>query len=200
MKITTEQLHDTLEAGDVIIIHYLRGDIVSAGIQWWTHGKASHTINSLGADSVVEEDIGGASHTYLDTYMRGQCRLTIKRILPHLRPAEKATMVSYWLNLVGKPYGWKAIIASLFSVPLRRAILPRCPDAARAALRFLSRALGHGEPDCSASWVRAARLVRPRILSGYDPDDVTPETLLRDGHLYTVAVWDAPILVQERKK
>ncbi len=196
-RITRAQIDETLQAGDLIIVHYLHGGVVAAGIQWWTHGHASHVLNSLGGNSIVEEDIGGASHGYLDTYLYGQCRLTIKRILPHLSPVEKNRVVSYWLGLVGQPYGWRSVVASFFAVPIRRYLLPRFPGPARFALRVVSRVVGHGQPDCSASWVMGVRRPRPRLLAGYDAEDVTPETLLRDAKLLPVAVWDAPVLVKE---
>lgn len=178
--------------GDTVLVHYLRADIVSAGIQWWTHGAASHELCCLGGEEIIEADIGGVMHTYLDSYIRGQVRLTLKRPIERLRPAEAGAASYFWATQVARPYGWGSIGQAFLAVPTRRLILPRAPALGRALLRAEAWAFRHARPDCSALWLAGLRTKRPNFFSGYATDEVTPETVLRDQKwTETIAVWEA---------
>lgn len=195
MRLTKSQVRDKVRMGDTIIVHYNHGGVVAAGIQWYTKGDASHELCCLGGFDIIEADIGGVMHTNLDTYLRGTCRLTLRRPRPGLLNHERAAMREYWVSQVAKPYGFGAIAQSLIAVPVRGYLLPRFPRLARAVLTALAFVFRNARPDCSALYAEGWRRARKGVLPGYDSEEVTPELLLRtQSGIETISVWDDAIL------
>lgn len=194
MRLTRSEVEATIQCGDVVCVIYRSADGVAKLLRFFEHGRASHSIECLGGLDIVEELIGGGSRGNLYTYMRGTCDLSIKRVVGGLTAVEQKRVKSYWLTLVARGYGWDSIKRAAVTVPIRRFIRPRWPRLARTLVRLADTLLPGAMPDCSAAWVEGLRLVRQNLLSGYATQDVTPETILRDPHLYTVARWVAPVL------
>ncbi len=193
MKLTRTVVERTIRCGDVVIVTYRNADGTAKLLRFFENGKASHAIECLGGFDTVEETIGGGMRTNLYTYLRGNCDLTIKRARGTLDHREEAALRVYWLGLVGKGYGWDSIKRAAITVPIRRFVKPRYPRLARTLTEIARAVLPGKMPDCSAAWVAGLRIVRPHILSGYEPEEVTPETILRDHELVTVAVWKSPV-------
>ena len=195
IHLTRRQIQETVRLGDVVCVTYRQTNGVAKILRWAEAGRASHAIECLGGLDTVEETIGGGMRTNLYTYLRGQCDLEVKRVPgPAITYDEGIRLESYWLSLVGKGYGWDSIRRAAVTVPIRRFIRPHFPRLARW-LTGIARFLHAGKmPDCSAAWVDGIRIVRPDVLRGYAPEEVTPETILRDTHLVTVARWEAPVL------
>ena len=193
MKITRAEVEATIKCGDGIAVTYLDGGFVAKLLRWAEGGQASHFIECFGGLDTFEETIGGGMHTNLDTYLRGNCILTIRRAPRDLTPEEQARVRSYWMSLVGKGYGWDSIKRSAVTVPIRRFIRPHCPKLARALIALARWALPGKMPDCSAAWVDGIRLTQP-VLRGYDASEVDPENLRVDPTLTPVAVWKAYVL------
>lgn len=197
-KLTREQIEQTVKAGDIILVHYLKGGVVAAGIQFASGGKASHALCCLGGMEIIEADIGGVMHTFLDNYLTGKCRLTVKRITPSLNPAELAETLGFWRSKVSDPYDYGMIAHVAATWPVRHLILPVCPPLGRLILRGLSRisVASTKLSTCAELCARGLRAGRAKFLSEWSQEDITPEVLLRNARsLQTIAVWDAPVLV-----
>lgn len=197
MRLTRAQISDTIRAGDVIVVHYLKANVVSAGIQFASGGTASHALCCLGGMEIVEADIGGVMHTYLDNYLTGKCRLTIKRMRPELNYADAARACDYWRSCISQPYDMGMILHTALVSPIRRFVIPILPVCGRLLLRGIGLLplASHRLSTCAEIWARGMRLPRPKLLRTYDFEDITPEVLLRDAAgLETVAVWDGAIL------
>lgn len=198
MRLTLEQIRKTVQPGDIVVVHYLHGGVVAAGIQFASKGTASHALCCLGGNEVVEALIGGVAHSYLDNYLRGECRLTIKRLRPNLEHGEAAKVCDYWRSCISHPYDLGMILHVALVTPIKRVVLPIFPPLGRLLLR----AVGHLPfasttlSTCAELGARGLRLARPKFLRAYAPEDITPEVLLRDATgLDTVVVWDAPVIV-----
>ena len=195
VNITRSDIEKTVKCGDGIAVEYLDGNVVGRVLRWAEGGKASHFIECLGGLDTVEETIGGGMATRLDTYLKGNCNLTIKRVRGALDLREEDVVRRCWNTLVGKGYGWDSIKRTMVTMPIRRFIKPRAPRLARWLTAAARWALPGQMPDCSAAWVDGIRLVRPHVLTGYDACEVDPELLRRDKDLVTVAYWPAATLV-----
>lgn len=196
-KLTRAQVDGLIKPGDVILVHYLKKDIVAVGIQFFSEGQASHAICSLGGLDAVEADAGGVMHSNLDTYLRGHCRLTIKRLHPAPTQDELKAMKSYWLARVGDPYDFGMILGMVPIFIARRFLHHFSASLARAVVRNWPNLFGkHNLNTCAELWVRGVRASKRRVLDQYDPENVAPEILMRDAKLEMVAVYEAPILVQ----
>lgn len=200
MRLTRAQIADIIRPGDGILVHYLEPNIISVGIQFASKGTASHALCCLGGMEIVEADIGGVMHTYLDNYLTGKCRLTIKRLRPELDHGDAARACDYWRSCISQPYDMGMIAHTILVTPVRRWIQPICHPLGR----FLLRAIGilplasHRLSTCGELIARGWRTVRPKFLRGYDAEDILPEVLLRDAAgLEIVAVWDAPVLIRD---
>lgn len=200
MKLTRAQILATIKPGDLIVVHYIHPGIVGAGIQWASGGKASHALCCLGGMEIVEADIGGVMHTYLDNYMTGKCCLTIKRLRPNLSAYEASLACAYWRSRISYDYDLGMIVHSALVAPVRRFLAPRLPRMSHFLLRLIgliplaSATLS----TCAELGARGARKPRPSFLRHYAPDDITPEVLLRDATgLETVAVWYEALLVDK---
>jgi hypothetical protein len=195
MNLTQAEVENIVRFGDTAVVHYRDKNGLAKAMEWFEGGHATHQINCLGGLDIVEELCGGGSRSNLYSYMRGQCDLTIKRAPRPISAAGAPKVKAYWLGLVGKGYGWDSIKRAFLTVPIRRFVKPRAPRLAHA-MTVLARVLLPGKMvDCSASWLAGIRLDQPNILVDYDPQEVSPETTLRDEHLITVARWKAPFLV-----
>lgn len=194
MKITLEDVQRTVQCGDVITVVYRKADGVARLLRWAENGRASHAIECFGGLDTFEETIGGGMHTNLDTYLRGNADLTVKRVRGSLDHREQARVCLYWMGLVAKGYGWDSIKRAALTAPIRRFVKPRYPRLAATMFEMARELLPGDMPDCSAAWVAGIRLVRPHVLAGYRPEEVTPETLLRDHDLVTVEKWTKPVL------
>lgn len=202
MRLLRSQVEAALRPGDVILVHYLKGGIVAAGIQFASGGLASHALCCLGGLEVVEADIGGVMHTFADNYMTGKCRLTVKRLRPALSAAEAADVCAFWRSRVSDPYDLGMIVHVAATVPIRKFVLPLCPPLGRFLLRTLGRftVADHRLSTCAELAARGLRAARPRFLKAYDQEDITPEVLLRDASsLETVVVWEAPVLANPKQ-
>lgn len=201
MKLTRAQIAATIRPGDVILVHYLHGGFVAAGIQFASGGTASHALCCLGGMEIVEADIGGIMHTYLDNYLTGKCRLTIKRLRPPLDHREMAAACTYWRGCISNPYDLAMIAHVAAAFPIRHLVLPLVPPFGRLLLRILGHLsfASHTLSTCAELGARGIRLPRPKFLRAYAAEDITPEVLLRDvTGLETVVVWDAPVLAEKR--
>ncbi len=197
-KLTRAQIQKTLQPGDVILVHYLSKNLVSAGIQFASGGLASHALCCLGGMEVVEADLGGVMHSFVDTYMTGKTRLTVKRMRPVLDHREAAGACVYWRACVSQPYDTFMILHVAAATPIRRLVLPVCPPLGRFLLRALGRIswASHTLSTCAELYARGIKVARQKFLRGYDLEDITPEVLLRDAaSLETVVVWEAPVFV-----
>lgn len=196
-KITRSQIAKLFQPGDLVIVHYIHGGVVAAGIQFFSGGKASHVLCCLGGMEIVEADIGGVMHTLLDNYLTGKCRLTIKRCRPGLDHREVSGALMYWRSCISQPYDL-AMIAHVFAAwPARKIVMPICPPLGRLLLRALGRMsfASHTLSTCAELGARGLRIPRSKFLKGYDAEDITPEVLLRDAAgLETIAVLEAPVL------
>lgn len=201
MKLTRAQIAATLRPGDVVLVHYLKGGFVAAGIQFVSGGSASHALCCLGDLEVVEADLGGVMHTYVDNYMTGKCRLTVKRLRAAPDAAEVSKIVKFWRSKISDPYDIGMIFHVAAGFPIRRLLLPLCPPLGRLLLRLMGRFsfASHTLSTCAELAARGLREARPRFLHGYDQEDITPEVLLRDAaSLETIVVWDAPLLAGDQ--
>jgi hypothetical protein len=197
MKITRAEIEHTIQCGDGIAVTYRNSNGVARLLRWAERGRASHFVECLGGLDTFEETIGGGMRTNLYTYLRGTCDLKVVRVRGGLDGIQKRSAREYWLNLVGKGYGWESIKRTAVTIPIRRFIRPHFPRLANL-LVDAARALLPGEmPDCSAAWVAGMRHVGANVLTGYRPEEVSPENLLIDEYLFTVAKWKAPVLVDE---
>lgn len=197
MKLTRTQIAATVKPGDLIVVHYLHPGFVGAGIQFASGGTASHALCCLGGMEIVEADIGGVMHTYLDNYLTGKCRLTIKRLRPELSHYEAGDVCTYWRSCISNTYDLGMIVHAALVSPVRRLLAPRLPRLARVLLRLIGRIplASHTLSTCAELGARGERRARPRFLKLYAPEDITPEVLLRDAAgLETVAVWDEATL------
>lgn len=201
-KITRAQVEKLFQPGDLVVVHYLKENLVSAGIQFASRGTASHILCCLGGMEIVEALIGGVSHSYLDNYLKGNCRLTIKRMRPPLDHREVAGVCLYWRSCVSNPYdvGMIAHVAAEF--PVRWIVMPICPPLGRFLLRALGRLswASHTLSTCAELGARGIRVARKKFLKTYDPEDITPEVLLRDvASLETIAVLEGAVLAPDKK-
>ncbi len=199
MKITRAQIEKLFQPGDIVVVHYLKENFVSAGIQFASRGRATHALCSLGGMEIVEALIGGVSHSYLDNYLKGQCRLTVKRMKPPLDHREAAGVSLYWRSCISQPYDLGMIAHVAACAPVRWLVLPVFPPLGRFLLRALGRLswASHTLSTCAELGARGLRVVRPKFLKNYDPEDITPEVLLRDvASLETVAVLEGAVLAK----
>lgn len=200
-RLTRKQIEETLKPGDVILVHYVKKGVVSAGIQFASGGLASHALCCLGGMEIIEADIGGVMHTLLDNYLTGKCRLTVKRLRPALYSHEAAQACAFWRSKISDPYDLGMIVHSAVVFPIRRFLLPVCPPLARLLLQLCGRftVASHDLSTCAELYARGLRQPRPKFLAAYDQEDITPEVLLRNARsLTTVAVWDEPMLDRRR--
>lgn len=199
MKLTRTQILATIKPGDLIVVHYTHPGFVGAGIQFASGGNASHALCCLGGMEIVEADIGGVMHTYLDNYLTGKCRLTIKRLRPALSHYEAADVCAYWRGCISNTYDVGMIVHAALVAPVRRFVSPRLPRVARLLLRVIGMIplASATLSTCAELGARGERKARPRFLKLYAAEDITPEVLLRDAAgLETVAVWDEATLVR----
>ncbi len=199
MKLTRAQVVATLRPGDVVLVHYLKLNLVSAGIQFASGGLASHALCCLGGLEIIEADIGGVMHTLIDTYLQGQCRLTIKRPRPPMDHRQAAAACTYWRACISQDYDIGMIVHVAATFPIRRMILPVCPPLGRFLLRVLGRVsfARHDLSTCAELYARGLRAALPKFLRTYDPEDITPEVLLRDAAgLETVVVWEGATMAR----
>lgn len=197
MKLTRAQINAAIRPGDVILVHYLKGGMVAAGIQFASGGTASHALCCLGGMHVVEADIGGVMHTFLDNYLTGKCRLTVKRIEPELLPHEAAKVCDYWRSCISNKYDLGMILHVALVFPVRRFLLPVLPRMAKIMLWLIGclPLASTKISTCAELGARGLRKERPRFLRSHDDDEITPEVLLRDARGFrTVVVWDEPVL------
>lgn len=191
MKLTRGEIKALLETGDLILVHYYRTDFVSAGIKWFSGGTASHALCSLDQLDQVEADVIGICRTSLFNYLRGQCRLTVKRIKPKLNAEEQDKVARYWLKRVGESYDFGMIVGMVPLFLIRRIVARVSPKAGRWCMRHLVNLLAsRSKTTCAELWVHGVRQVRPDFMKGFPADNISPEALMRDTHLQTVAVWD----------
>jgi hypothetical protein len=198
-EVTRRQLVALIQAADGVAVESLRPDAAQAGIQWGVRGRANHFLCLLGALDVVEADITGIAGTLLSNYLRGDCVLKFYRVRPYLTEEDRAKVRTYWLDQVGKSYGWGSVFRAAQTTFVRRYVVPVAPQVGRLLLRDLSNVLGHQEPDCSALWVNGIRQVRPKFFKGWDSSDVTPETVVRHDakEIECIRTLDRPILRKE---
>lgn len=197
MRLTRSHIEKTIKPGDIILVHYIKESVISAGIQFASGGTASHALCCLGGMELVEADIGGVMHTMIDNYLTGKCRLTIKRIRKPLFSHEAAQVCAYWRECISNSYDMGMILHVALVAPIRRLVLPVFPPLGRFLMRLIGRIplASHTLSTCAELGARGLREARPKFLRAYNPEDVTPEVLLRDATgLETVAVWDAPLL------
>lgn len=193
-QLTRAQIEAAVRPGDVILVHYVKKNVVAAGIQFFEEGKASHALCCLGGMDVVEADLGGIMRTSLDSYLRGHCRLTVKRLRPEPTDREVVAMRAYWLSRVGDPYDVAMILGMVPILVIRKLLHPLSPAFARWAARQLPNLMGSLTLNtCAELWVRGVRMAKRVLLTAYKPDNCTPETILRDPHLEIVQVWDSPV-------
>lgn len=198
MRLTPAQIKETVHPGDLIIVQYLDPNVVAVGIQLATGGRASHVLCCLGGLEIVEADIGGVMHTYLDNYLKGKCRLTVKRLYPELSHYEAAKVCDYWRGCISQPYDIGMILHVALASPVRRLILPIIPPLGRLLLRIISwlPIASNKLSTCAELGAIGLRQSRPKFLRNYDSNDITPEALLRDAtSLRSVVVWDSPVIV-----
>ncbi len=194
MNLTKAQIAKTLKPGDVILVHYLKKNMVSVGIQFASGGTASHALCCIGGLEIVEADLGGIMHTYLDNYLTGKCRLTVKRLRPILTEQETKEVVAFWKTRISDPYDIGMIVHVAATTPIRRLILPIFPPLGRFLLRTMGRfsVASHTLSTCAELCARGLRAARPKFLAEYDQEDITPEVLLRNVRSFeTVVVWEA---------
>lgn len=201
MRITRAQILDIIKPGDVILVHYMQASLVSVGIQFASGGQASHALCCLGGMEIIEADIGGVMHTYLDNYLTGKTRLTIKRLRPELTEAEAHKVCDYWRSCISQPYDFGMILHAAIVSPIRRLIMPICPPLGRLILRLLSKVTlaNHKLSTCAELAARGLRTTRSKFLRSYDAEEITPVVLLHDATgLETVRVLDEAVLVGAR--
>lgn len=201
MHLTRDQILELIQPGDVILVHYMQAGLVSAGIQFASGGTVSHALCCLGGMEIVEADIGGVMHTYLDNYLTGKCRLTIKRMRPELTQPEMHKVCEYWRSCISQPYDFGMIVHAAIVSPIRRLLMPLCPPLGRFVLKALAKITfaDHKLSTCAELGARGLRLVRPKFMRSYDADEITPAALLNDATtLEAVRVLDQPVLVVGR--
>ncbi len=196
-KVTRGQIQKLVQPGDVILVHYLQSNVVSAGIQFVSGGDVSHALCCLGGMEIIEADIGGVMHTYLDNYLKGKTRLTIKRLRPALDHREAAAVCTYWRSCISNPYDMLMILHVAIVAPIRRFLLPICPPLGRLLLRALGRftLASHTLSTCAELFARGIKVPRQKFMREYDLEEVSPAVLLRAAvGLEIVAVLEAPVL------
>lgn len=199
VRVTRLELEALILPGHGIAVEYIHPDIAQAGIQWWGRGKAAHFLCALGGLGIVEADVQGVTHSNLDNYLRGNTVLKVYRVRPNLTPDEQRLVCARWMDEVNQSYGWGSVLRGGVTTGIRRIVHPWSPMVARLLLRVAARLMGHQPPDCSALWVDAVKHVRPGLFVGFDPEDVTPEIVVRHRgkDLELVATLDRAVLAPE---
>lgn len=199
MYVTRAIVEKTIQCGDGIAVIYRKADGVARLLRAAEGGRASHWIECLGGFETFEETIGGGMATRLDTYLQGNCDLIVKRVRGGLDRREQKGIRAYWDSLLGKGYGWDSIKRSAVTVPVRRFVRPHFPRLADVLVAVARAILPGKMPDCSAAWVAGLRAVNKNVMLGYEPEEVSPEDLLRDRELVEVVHWKRPILLEEKR-
>jgi hypothetical protein len=199
MYLTRALVEKIIQPGDGIGVVYRKVDGVARLLRAAEGGRAIHWIECLGGLDTFEETIGGGMATRLDTYLQGNCDLIVKRVRGGLDLREKKIVLNYWDSLVGKGYGWDSIKRSAVTVPIRRFVRPHFPRTADVMVAVARAALPGKMPDCSAAWVAGLRLANKNVMLGYEPEEVSPEDLVRDRELVEVEYWKKPILLEEKR-
>lgn len=199
-EVTRAQLEALIQPGDGVAVEYVHPDLAQAGIELWSHGRAAHFLCLLGGLDVVEADVSGITRSNLDNYLRGNAVLKFYRCRPDLKTTERAAVRQRWLDQVTNSYGWGSVFRGGSATGIRRFVYPIFPSLARGLLRIVARVVGHQAPDCSALWVDAIKIVRPKVFANHDSEEVTPETIVRSHDprdLQLIRTLDRPILRKE---
>jgi hypothetical protein len=194
--ITLAQVHHLFRPLSVVFVRYLDQDLTARAIELGEDGNASHVLCCLGGLDIIEADIGGIMHTNLDTYLRGQCHLTIKRPRHALSAGATDDVERYWLGTVGAKYDVGRIVGLLPVMAARAAVRPFSARAARWVEAHVPNLLASRTLNtCDVEYVRGIRKGWPEFLEHFPAAAMTPRKLERDvADLELVQTLDAPLL------
>ena len=165
MYLTRAIVEKTIHFGDGIAVEYINSNGVAVALRWFEGGRASHFLECYGGLDLFEETIGGGMATRLNTYLKGNCNLTLLRAPRPITDGGRTRIRSYWMSLEGTGYGWDSVKRSAVTVPIRRFVRPHFPILANAMTDMARTLLPGDMPDCSAAWVDGIRLDQP-VMTG----------------------------------
>ena len=196
MNISRKEIDDLIKPGYVIAVEYLKPDCISRGLAWGQGGGATHALCCLGGLDIVEATALGVYETNLHNYLRGNCRLTVRRsrISASQEQVEKAT--DFWDARVLDPYDWRMIFGSIPILLAHKVIGLFSKRLADEAVHKMPNLLASSIlSTCAELGIRGIRKFDESACSLYFAEDVDPEVLQTDDSLVTVIVLIGATLV-----
>jgi len=192
LSLTLPQVHALFRPADVITVEYLCPDAAQRIISVAEEGQAEHALCCLGGLDIVEAAAIGVQRTSLYNYLKGNCRLTLRRANPVPTIAEARLAGDFWLARVNDPYDWGMILGMAPILLAKNVLGAISPAAGNWALTKMPNRLASSNLNtCAELAIKGLRQFRPAAGGDVPSANYVPETLRTDPTLTTVTILDA---------